>query len=111
MKEFKSEADLKKVANEIADSITIRSYDERGNSTDATRPTTPEERTIIFRACYAALLGYNWAYMARNSIAAAQAVITSAEFMIGFMLPTCNAFSTAGAMLTRFIEQWEEEKA
>ena len=108
MKEFRSEVELKKVAKEIAESIVIRSYDARGNSTDRERETSPEERQIIFRACYAALLGFNWSDDSRNSKAAAKAVITSAEFMIEFMLPTCNAFSTAGACLREYIEEWEE---
>lgn len=111
MKEFKSEGELKIIAAQIAESITVRAYDERGNSNYSTRETTHEERETIFNICYGALLGFNWTDTARSSDAAAQAVLDATEFTVSIMLPYCNACSTVYEKLQSVIENWEDNKS
>jgi len=59
-------------AHEKSGQVEIRSYDERGNSNDAWRDSTPEEATIIETAIYAALLAIREGYNADGAKATAE---------------------------------------
>ena len=88
MKKF-TEAELKAYAEANSKTIVIRAY-ENGNSTDTERTATEQEREIIFKLIYGALLGINW----RSEISARQPIMDSTEFTSNLMLPEANGYDT-----------------
>lgn len=104
----KAESELKEIAQNIASTIMIRTY-ENGNSKDTRRKPTKAESDKIYKVAFGALLGLNWGENVRSSKLAAQSIIDTAEFMIGQFLPNCNGYDTIYIPLQNVIKHWEIE--
>lgn len=109
MRKFLEAESLKFMANLISDTITIRTYDDGGNSDDKTRPSTKEERKIIYNIAYGALHTLNYGEKMRSSKEMAQAVIDNAEITLDLFLPDCNGYNTIYCPLQALIRDWEED--
>lgn len=105
MKNYKTEEQLKKQATAISETITIRTY-KNGNSEDTKRRTTVKEKKVIFEIVYSALLAFNCNDMNRNSDDIAQAIIDTAEYMVGRFLPDCNGYNTIYCPLKKVVREW-----
>jgi len=100
------EDDLKKMAARIAENITIRTYHD-GSSEDQTRPSAPDERDVIYKVAYGALLSLGWGEECRGSHSMTQAIIDTAEFTINLFLPECNGYDTMYLPLKHAVAEWE----
>jgi len=63
-----TEQDLREYAEKQAETIVIRTYDERGNSNDERRTSTEAEKQIIFSIIYGGLLAI-WSGADEKSVA------------------------------------------
>lgn len=109
MRKYLDVESLKFMANLISDTITIRTYDERGNSNDKTRPATKEEQKIIYNITYGALHTLNYGKQMRSSKEMTQAVIDNAEITLDLFIPNCNGYDTMYCPLQAIIREWEED--
>ncbi len=105
VREHKTEGELNEIADRISDTIMIRTY-TNGNSNDERRATTPEEKSIIYKIAYGALLGLNWGEDCRASRIAEQKIIDTAEFQIGLFIPECNGYDTIYIPLKNAVKNW-----
>ena len=108
MREYKTESELKEIANKISDTIMIRTY-ENGNSYDNRRNTTTIEEAIIYKIAYGALLGLNYGDDCRKSRFAEQKIIDTVEFIIDQFIPDCNGYDTIYLPLKKAIREWIKE--
>lgn len=108
MRVYKTEAELKEIAEAMSETVMIRTY-ENGNSNDTRRKTTKKEKDIIYNVAYGALLGMNWGEDVRSSELAAQAIIDTAEFTINRFISNCNGYDTMYIPLKRALANWEKE--
>lgn len=95
-----NEQQLKEAARDIAGSIVIRQYDERGNSSDIRRATTEIESEIIRKIAYGAMLAYRW--RGRDI----QSILDTAEFTLDLFLPEANGYDTIYTPLRNVTETW-----
>ena len=100
---------LKFMAEQMAKTITIRTYDEKGNSNDENRPATKEEQKIIYNIAYGALHTLNYGKQMRSSKDMTQAVIDNAEMTLDLFIPDCNGYDTIYCPLQAIIREWEED--
>lgn len=105
----KTETELKEIAEEISDTIMIRTY-ENGCSRDTRRKSSRIEKDIIYRIAFGALLGLNWGEDCRSSRIAEQKIIDSAEFTIGLFIRDCNGYDTIYNPLKKALANWEKEE-
>lgn len=105
MKEHKTETELKGIATEIAETITIRHYNG-GNSKDKQRKSTAKEKEIIFKIAYGALLSINW-HLEPNTSSLNSAILNTAEFTVNLFLPDCNGYDTIYCPLRKAIREWD----
>lgn len=105
MKEHKTERELKGIATEISETITIRCYKE-GNSEDTKRKSTAKEKDIIFKIAYGALLSLNW-HLEPNNSQTTSAIINTAEFTVNQFLPDCNGYDTIYCPLRKATREWD----
>lgn len=108
MRNYKTEAELKEIADVISQNITIRTYDDKGNSNDETRATTDAEKSILYKIVYSALLGLNWGEKCRDSNDMTEAIIDTAEFTTIVFLPECNAYDTVYCALKSVVAKWND---
>lgn len=108
-RQHKSETELKEIAASIAEEIVIRTY-HGGNSEDTRRKSTEEEKQIIYKIAYGALLGLNWGEDCRSSRLAEQKIIDTAEFMIGQFIREANGYDTIYLPLKKAVKDWEVMK-
>ena len=94
-----NEAQLKKIARGIAESIVIRDY-VNGNSRDTRRETTDPEKEIIKNITYGALLAY--IYSGENL----DGILDMAEFTLHQFIPSANAYDTVYIPLRNVTETW-----
>ena len=104
-REHKTQDELKQIAESISESIMIRTY-TNGSSNDERRETTLEEKSIIYKIAYGALLGLNWGEDCRRSRIAEQKIIDTAEFQIGLFIPECNGYDTIYIPLKKAVKNW-----
>lgn len=98
---------LRKMAAEIAEHITIRTYDKvDGCSRDERRESTPAERDIIYKLAFSALLGLSHGETARQSKAAEDGIINAIEYALVVMLPEANSYDTIYTPLRKTVENW-----
>ena len=88
--EFKNftEKDLHEIASEIAQNITIRSYDN-GSSVDTKRSTTKPEAEIISNIAFAALYAYRW-----RDNGTVDSILDVAEMALDQFFPEANGYDT-----------------
>ena len=67
MRKFKSESELREIAELHSKYINIRTMDG-GNSRNFTRKATKKQREILYGILYGALLGLNWGERMRSSM-------------------------------------------
>lgn len=101
-KSYKNNQQVKEIAIQISQKITIRTYN-RGSSNDEERKSTEEEKAIIFRIAYGALLTLN----TTNDNNAEQKIIDCAEYTINQFLPDCNGYNTIYCPLKKALREWE----
>ena len=97
-REHLTDLDLTKIADDISNHITIRTYDEYG-SHDVTRETSKAEKDIVENLAYASLLAYRFAEDA--SIAD---ILCTAEFALHQFIPTANSYDTIYLPIKRALE-------
>lgn len=108
--------DLMDKAQELAQTIVIRTYNH-GCSSDDRRDSTDEECNNLFRLFYGVLLGLNYNSNARRDMATAMAIVDTAEFMahqIWAKYETehdmeINWYDTLYLPLQMTLKEWEEE--
>lgn len=93
-----TDKELHKIANEIAQNITIRSYDE-GNSVDTKRSTTKPEAEIISNIAFAALWAYRW----RDNVNV-DSILDVAEMTFDQFIPEGNGYDTIYLPLKKKME-------
>jgi len=103
MRKYKMEAELKAIAEKVAENITVRDCEH----SDEFRPSTPEEKEIIYKVIYGSLSGLNWSEESRGSDEAVKAVIDTAEYLIDLFIPYCNGYLTVYNPLKRILGEWE----
>lgn len=106
MRNYKTEKQLKEQAAIIAETITIRTY-QNGNSEDTKRLSNPQEKNIILNIAYGALLGMNCNEKNRASNEIAQAIIDTAEYTLNRFLPDCNSYDTIYCPLKKAVREWD----
>lgn len=110
MRNHLTESELKAIAEDIAQNITIRTYAD-GNSDDSTRESTGAERDIIYKIAYSALLGLNWGENTRGEKDnSTQAIIDSAEFALDLFIPSANGYDTIYNPLKNAVRDWPRTK-
>ena len=114
MRKFKSEQELRELAELHSKYINIRTMDG-GNSHDTTRKATKKQREILYGVLYGALLGLNWGERMRSSRDMAQAVIDAAEFQADILMrpylkegEELQGYMSVYIPLQRIVEKWEE---
>lgn len=101
--EILTENELRKMADIIAQNITIRK-DADGNSTS--RPTTEPEAKIIGNVAYSALWTKN--YHNRTMDKDTEQIIKDmAEMALNVSLPGCNGYETIYRPLQKAFDEWE----
>lgn len=75
------ETTLRLIADAIASTVVIRSYDRHG-SVDTRRPSTQKQRQAVKTAAYAGLLGLNWGEDNRSDKGREDAILNTVEFMV-----------------------------
>lgn len=119
MKEYKSSAELREIAEQISNRIVIRTY-VGGNSYDNARKPTKKQKQIIFDLAYGTLLSLNhYSRSCKTGYGeSAWATIGTAEFQCDIMLEKtlkpgeeCNGYDTIYLPLMRAFDQWAEERA
>ncbi len=105
MRNYKTEQQLQEQAKAIAETITIRTYNN-GNSEDTKRLSNAHENNIIFNIAYGALLGMNCNEKNRASDEIAQAIIDTAEYTVNGFLPDCNGYDTIYCPLKKAVREW-----
>ena len=88
------------LASEIADTITIRTY-ENGCSHDTLRKSTPYEKEIIAKILVAMFLSYG--YRDKGSI---DSICDMGEFTMHRFLPEANTYDTLYIPFMKAIEAW-----
>ena len=83
--------DLKEIADEISNEIVVRSYKD-GTSYDGRRNSTPEEKNIIYKILFAAMVSYG--YRNETNGGSIDAVLDMAEFTCHQFLPEVNAYDS-----------------
>lgn len=104
-REYKSGEELQQIANEIAETIVIRTY-VNGCSRDERRTTTEPEREILRKIARTALSSMNYGEKMRASKELTQAVIDTAEFALINFIPEANAYDSIYIPLTRVVAKW-----
>ena len=105
MRKYKNEHELKVIAETIAETITIREYNE-GNSNDITRKASEIEKDVIYKLAYGALLGLNCGETVRNNDDAAQVIIDTAEYTLKLFINDCNGYDTLYIPLKNAVAEW-----
>ena len=89
-----NEAQLKEIARDISESITIRSYNRDG-SRDDRRKTTKVEREIIRNIAYGAMLAYSdRSYADDVDGGLIDSILDMAEFTLMQFIPEANTYDT-----------------
>ena len=96
---------LRKMAAEIAENITIRTYVD-GCSRDDRRPTTDAERDVLYKLAFSALLGLNHGETARQSKIAEDAIINAIEYTLVLSIPEANSYDSLYIPLRKTVENW-----
>ena len=91
-----TEKAIKEYAEKVSENITIRKYDEIGNSKDEERKSTPEEQVIIKAVITCALLS------AKGKFADIQTAADTAEFIGDQLLPGANGYLSFYQPIERF---------
>lgn len=99
---------LEEMADKIAETIVIRSY-ENGCSIDTKRYTTPEEREVLSKVSFGALLALDYGAHVRKDRGQEQAVIDAAEFILDLFIPEANGYDSIYAPLSDEVLNWELE--
>jgi hypothetical protein len=89
-----TETELKAYADQVSNSIVIRTY-ENGHSNDERRITTRPEKQIIFSVVYGALLSI-------NNGANIQSAKDCAEFIGDQLIPSMNGYDTIYCPIASF---------
>ena len=106
MKNVISEKAIAIIARHLCQSITIRTYDDAGNSFDNHREANSQEQDILFKIAQGALLGIN--YCARNNKDMVQAILDSSEFTLMHFIPGVNGYDSLYAKLKAVTDIWED---
>ena len=115
MRKYKTEAELRTIAEDISRTIYIRTMDG-GNSHDKKRKSRSREQSIIYSVAYGALLALNWGEQVRSNRDMEQAIVDSAEFTLDLLIrefyadKECNGYMTIYCPLKRVLQNWEEQK-
>ena len=94
--------DISAMAEKIAESITMRTYDETG-SHDVTRPTTAPEREIIKNIAIGALTSYGYR---TDQTGSWYSILDMAEFTLMHFIPGVNTYDTIYIPLRNVTETW-----
>ena len=105
---FLPETVLRKMAGEMAETITIHTYKDGRCSEDFTRNTTEAEKAVLYKLALSALLGLNHGETARQSKAAEDAIINAIEYTLILMLPSANSYDSLYLKLRRSVAFWRE---
>ena len=93
-----NENQLKEISRDIAGSIVIRDY-VNGNSRDTRRETTPEEKEIISKIAYGAMVSYGYGGQI-------DAVLNTTEFILHQFIPEANGYDTIYIPLRKVTKTW-----
>ena len=108
-RKYKKFEQIQTMADELASTIVIRTYDENGNSHDVRRkPLSAEEREKLRGIFYMTLVTIN-RNRDVNEVGYVQGVIDMAEFMIDKLIPYVNGYDSMYLPLKRVVKEWETE--
>lgn len=96
---------IEELANEVADQIVIRTYDEHG-SHDNERKSTSMEHNILYRIAYASMCNIRRSAM---NLAKVHGVLDMMETMVHMELPEANAYMTMYIPVKRLTGLWDIE--
>lgn len=97
---YSTSQDYRDLADKIADTITIRNYNDHG-SEDVSRPTTKIERDIISKIAIGAMDTYGY-----TTNADAWSICNQAEFTLMQFLPEANTYDTIYTPLMKCFGVW-----
>ena len=97
---------LKAIAEEISETIVIRTY-VNGTSHDKRRGSTEAEKRALYNIAFGALLGLNYGEWVRGNRNAAEAIINAAEFSIKQFIPNCNGYDSMYIPLEKAVSEWQ----
>ena len=103
-----TETTLRLIADAIASTVVIRSYDKYG-SVDTRRPSTKKQRQAVKTAAYAGLLGLNWGEDNRSDKGREDAILNTVEFMVAVAdtgSDDLNGYDTIYNPMKAVIEAW-----
>ena len=90
-----------KMADTISANITIRYYDNYGNSHDETRKAADEEKKILYKIAYSALLACRFSNLENED-----GVLDMAEFLLHEFIPSANAYVSIYIPLKKAMGTW-----
>lgn len=95
------------IADKIAQSIVIRTYNN-GSSCDTRRETTAEEQRAIYNVANGALSSLQWGADTMQDPRLERSIIDTAEFIINQFLPDCNGYDTIYIPLKNAVDEWRK---
>lgn len=107
-REFQPETVLKEWAHNAAETVVFHTYVD-GYRQDIRKKPTKNQREIMEKIIYGALLGLNWGETNRSETVAEDAILNAAEYMCIVMLPEVNSYDSVYIPLRHICKAWPKK--